>query len=94
MVDPNTMEEPPEPEADGLWWRLLWSVIMWALISLAGSLLVASTVVQFIIMVVNKGKPNAEIAWFGQGLGSWLAKAARYQTAASEDKPWPWSPMQ
>jgi len=24
-------------------------------------------------------------------LGIWIAKAARYQTAASEMRPWPWS---
>ncbi|MBT5294689.1 MAG: DUF4389 domain-containing protein, partial [Octadecabacter sp.] len=26
-------------------------------------------------------------------VGIWVAKATRYQTAASEDKPWPWTEL-
>jgi hypothetical protein len=50
-------------------------------------------VVQLIIMATSKRQPNAEIAAFGKRLGLWLAQAARFQTAASEDKPWPWAPL-
>ena len=44
-------------------------------------------------MATNKRQPNAEIAAFGKRLGLWLAHAARFQTAATDDKPWPWAPL-
>ena len=47
----------------------------------------------WLVLLTGKGKPNEQIAAFGNSLGSWLAKAAKFQTAASEDKPWPWSPL-
>ena len=40
-------------------------------------------------MLIDKGKPNSRIASFGTALGGWLAKAAAFQTAQSETKPWP-----
>jgi succinate-acetate transporter protein len=51
------------------------------------------TVVQFIIMLVSGLQPNERLADFGTTLGIWIAKAARYQTAASEVRPWPWSEL-
>ena len=60
------------------------------LIGLAQTILGALTVIQFVLMVFDKGnKPNAQIASFGKSLGGWLAKAAAFQTAQSEVKPWP-----
>jgi Domain of unknown function (DUF4389) len=44
-----------------------------------------------VLMLIDKGKPNAQIAGFGRTMGGWLVKAAAFQTAASEDKPWPFS---
>ena len=98
MVDPVPMPEPhlqqPErPKGESLWWRLLWLVIIAALISLGQTLLFALAVVQLILMAANSRRRNAEIASFGARLGGWLAKAAKFQTAASEEKPWPWSPF-
>jgi uncharacterized membrane protein YsdA (DUF1294 family) len=56
----------------------------------AQTVLHALTVVQFVLMVFDKeGKPNAQIASFGKTLGGWLAKAAAFQTAQTETKPWP-----
>jgi len=49
------------------------------------------TIIQFIIMLVSGRQPNERLADFGTTLGIWIAKAARYQTAASEMRPWPWS---
>lgn len=99
MVDPVFTPEPPEsaPEpaakGEGLWWRLLWMVIIGAMLSIAQTVLIAASVVQFILMLTREGKPNVELAWFGKRLGDWLAKASRYQTAADEEKPWPWTPL-
>ena len=98
MVDPVFMPMPPEPqpvpEGESLWWRLLWMVIIGAMLSIAQTILIAAAVVQFILMATRAGKPNVELAWFGKRLGDWLAKAARYQTAADEEKPWPWSSLE
>ena len=98
MVDPVSTPEPQNPEPDApkgesLWWRLLWLIIIGALISLAQTLLFALAVVQLILMATNSRRRNEEIASFGARLGGWLAKAAKFQTAASEEKPWPWSPF-
>jgi hypothetical protein len=85
MSDPNT--------PDSLWLRLLWLVIIAAMMSVAQTLVSLLTLVQLIIMATNKRQPNAEIAAFGKRLGLWLAHAARFQTAATDDKPWPWAPL-
>ena len=78
---------------ESLWLRLLWMVIIGVLMSFGQMLTNILALVQIILMAVGKGQRNDEIAKFGTGIGLWLAKAARFQTAASEDKPWPWSPL-
>ena len=89
MVDPTEGAEP----AESLWMRLLSMIIIGLMLSIAQTILYALAVVQFILMLTRKGRPNVEIAWFGKRLGDWLAKATRYQTAADEEKPWPWTPF-
>lgn len=95
MTDLNT--EPlsqPEPGAEpkgSVWMRGLMMLIVAILISVAQTVLHVLTVLQFVLMLIEKGKPNAQIAGFGKTMGGWLAKAATFQTAASEDKPWPFS---
>ncbi|WP_168192298.1 DUF4389 domain-containing protein [Pararhodobacter marinus] len=73
--------------------RLLWIIVITMLISVAQSILFAVAMLQMLIMVVNRGRPNDELGDFGSMVGAWVAKAARYQSAASEQKPWPWTPM-
>jgi hypothetical protein len=73
--------------------RIFWIVVMTLLISVAQSILFAVAVLQVIIMLANKGHPNEELGDFGSMVGAWVAKAARYQSAASAQKPWPWTPM-
>ena len=63
------------------------------IISLAQTVLGIVTVVQFVVMLVNKKQPNERLADFGTDLGIWIAKAARFQTAASNVKPWPWTEL-
>ena len=76
-----------------LWPRLLWIVVITGMISVAQSVLFAVAAVQVVIMIANKGRPNEELGDFGAMIGAWIAKAARYQAAASDQKPWPWTPM-
>lgn len=80
-------------EKDSLWLRLIYMILIALMISIAQTVLGVTTVIQFVVMVLSKGEPNERLADFGTSLGIWVAKAARYQTAASEVKPWPWTDL-
>lgn len=80
-------------EHDTLFWRLIFMVLIALMMSLSQTVLTALTVIQFIIMVLSGGKPNERLADFGTDLGIWMAKSSRYQTAASNVKPWPWTDL-
>ena len=90
-----TEHDTPETDTDyqSIWLRLVNMVIIAVLMSMASTLLGFLTVAQFLIMVFNKRHPNEQIAEIGTTMGVWMAKAARYQTAASEVKPWPWTEL-
>jgi uncharacterized protein DUF4389 len=83
--------EPEQP--DGMLERLIYMLLIAVMISLAQTVLGVATVVQFVAMLVNNKQPNERLADFGTDLGIWVAKAARYQTAASNVKPWPWTEL-
>ncbi|MHA7887051.1 MULTISPECIES: DUF4389 domain-containing protein [Roseicyclus] len=85
--------DQPKAARDGMGMRLLYMVILWLMLSLSQTVLTLITVVQFVIMLVNTGQRNQRLADFGTDLGIWMAKAARYQSAASEVKPWPWTDL-
>ena len=88
----NGPQDEPE-KRDSLILRLVYMLIIWAMISLAHTILGAMTVIQYIILIINGGEPNEQLGDFGTSLGIWIAKAARYQTAASNVKPWPWTEL-
>lgn len=79
--------EPEKP--DNMLLRLLYMLLIAFMISVAQTVLGVATIVQFVVMLVNNNQPNARLADFGTDLGVWIAKAARFQTAASNVKPWP-----
>ncbi len=87
--------ETAEADSDfeNIWMRLVNMVIIAVLMSMASSLLGILTVAQFLIMLFNKREPNEQLAEIGTTMGVWMAKAARYQAAASEVKPWPWTEL-
>ena len=85
-------QNDPE-ERDSLLIRLVFMLLIALMISIAQTVLGVATLVQFVIMVLSKGEPNERLAEFGTSLGIWIAKAARYQTAASNVKPWPWTEL-
>lgn len=90
--DPKTPETAEDKgHAERLGARLFYMILIAVMLSLASSVLTLVTVLQFVIMLVSGGRPNERLAEFGEGLGIWIAKSARYQSAASEVKPWPWS---
>ena len=93
-IDGRLHGEQFEPECkDNLLVRLLFMLIIALMLSIAQTVLSVATIIQYIIMLVSKGKPNERLADFGTDLGIWIAKAARFQTAASEVKPWPWTDL-
>lgn len=83
-----------EPEhEENILARLVYMLLIAVMISLAQTVLGAATVLQFVVMLINNKQPNERLADFGTDLGIWIAKAARFQTAASNVKPWPWTEL-
>ena len=98
MIDPGPRSQPEpgapkslHPATKAVWTRGLYMLAIAVLFGLAQTALHVMTLVQFIVMVTGRGQPNEQIAKFGKTMGSWQLKAARFQTADSEEKPWPWS---
>jgi hypothetical protein len=86
--------EQPDPGAhENLLMRLVYMILIAIMISLAQTVLGVVTILQFVILLINNRRPNERLAEFGTDLGIWIAKAARFQTAASEVKPWPWTEL-
>lgn len=86
-------EQPDPATQENIGVRLLYMILIAVMISLAQTVLTVVTIIQFVIMLINNREPNPRLADFGTDLGVWMAKAARYQTAASEVKPWPWTEL-
>ena len=86
-------EQPPVDGRDGMLMRLVYMILIAIMINLSQTVLALITLVQYVIMLLNNGEPNQRLADFGTDLGIWIAKAARYQTGASEVKPWPWTEL-
>ncbi|SEV99085.1 protein of unknown function [Cognatiyoonia koreensis] len=86
-------DQNPETDFDNMFVRLIFMIIIAVLLSFAHTLLGVMTIAQFIIMLANQRQPNEQLAEFGTTMGVWIAKAARYQTGASEVKPWPWTEL-
>ena len=84
-------DEPATP--DTLLMRLVFMILIALMMSVAYSVLGVITLIQFVIMVLNKRQPNGRLAEVGTVLGIWFAKAVRYQLAASEVKPFPWTEL-
>ncbi|WP_439123591.1 DUF4389 domain-containing protein [Marivita sp.] len=86
-------EQPKPDKTDSLLERLIYMILIAIMISVAQTILGVMTVVQFVIMLVSNKQHNERLSEFGTDLGIWIAKAARYQTAASNVKPWPWTDL-
>jgi hypothetical protein len=86
-------EQIKSEEQGNMLQRFIYMLLIAIMISLAQTVLGVATIVQFVIMLANKKQPNERLAGFGTDLGVWIAKAARFQTAASKVKPWPWTEL-
>jgi len=88
----NGPQDDPS-QKDGLWVRLLYMVLIWFMLQISFTVLGVVTLIQFIVTLVQGGQPNERLADFGESLGIWMAKAARFMVYASEVKPWPWTEL-
>lgn len=94
VLPENTARRPEdEPVEENLFIRLIYMVIIAFMMSFASTIIGFLAVLQFILMLFNGKQPNARLSELGTDVGIWVAKAARYQTAASEVKPWPWTEL-
>ncbi|KAA9010714.1 DUF4389 domain-containing protein [Histidinibacterium aquaticum] len=90
----RTLGDQNEPEErENIVLRVFYMILIGVMLSLAGTALGVMAVFQVVMMLLNRGEPNERLADAGTDLGIWMAKAARYQTAASEVKPWPWTEL-
>lgn len=92
-IDGRLHGPQPKTEPDPFGMRVLYSLLISMMLGLAQSVLSVVLIVQLVIMAVNKGAPNANLAAFGTDLGVWMAKAVRYIAADSHVKPWPWTEL-
>ena len=93
-LDGRLHEPQFDPETpDSMPMRILYTLLIAMMVSLSQTVLGALTLVQLVIMLLNKGEPNENLAGFGTDLGVWIVKAARYMTAGSNVKPWPWTEL-
>jgi hypothetical protein len=93
--DPIELQEPANKSGEfdapeGIWLRGLWMLVLAMMFGLAQTILGVVAVVQFLWMLFAKEK-NHLLVEFGDDLGKWMAHVARFQSGASEDKPFPWA---
>lgn len=81
------------PLSENLWARLLYSILIAMLFNLLQSVLGVLALIQFVLLLANGKRPNPNIVRLGASLGRWCDRAARYLTAGTEEKPWPWRPF-
>lgn len=102
-VEPTVLEEPGreeprgppggqnwDPEADNVWLRGVWMVLFAVFFGVAEALLWVLAIVQFLWLLFAKEK-NRPIADFGEDMADWVARIARFQTGATEDRPFPFA---
>ena len=89
---PLEIEEPEErfEAPEGIWMRGLWMIVLAFLFGLGETILVVVALVQWLWMLFTKEK-NGFLVDFGADLATWLRDVARFQTGATEDKPFPWA---
>lgn len=89
-LDDDDTDTTAASQNQAIWLRGLAMLIFAVLLYIAHWVLLAATLLQFLWMLFA-GERNRPIADFGDSLSKWLAATARFQSGASEDKPFPWS---
>jgi hypothetical protein len=78
-------------KARDVWIRGLFMLLFAIAFGIGQMVLNLMAIVQFIWLLVAR-EPNEYLARFGASLSNWFAEASRFQTCASDDKPFPWRP--
>ncbi len=82
-----------EPDAfaapENIWMRGLQMLLFAILFGLAETILAVVALVQFLWMLFTRSR-NELLVEFGHDLGNWTKDVARFQSGASDDKPFPW----
>jgi hypothetical protein len=78
-------------ETRDIWKRGLF-MLLFAIAFAAGQMILnLMAVVQFVWLLATR-EHNENLARFGASLSIWFADVARFQSCASDDKPFPWRP--
>lgn len=88
------MEDARQPqliEPRDVWKRGLFMLLFAIAFGIGQMVLNAMAVVQFIWLLAMR-QPNEHLARFGGSLSNWFAEVSRFQSGASDDKPFPWRP--
>ena len=70
-------------------WIRLGFMLVFALLLMAGSLIISIIVVMQFALVLVTGSDNENLRNLGQGLGKWIYQAFMFLTFNSEEKPFP-----
>lgn len=81
--------KPVDPQKSNVWGRGLVMVVFAVLFNLAQTVLLFCAAAQFLWLLIDT-KRNERLAEFGESLGRWLEAVARFQTGATDDRPFPW----
>lgn len=95
-IEAQVLEEPSgaEAEADAAdtrefpWKRGLFMILFAVLFGIGELLLGVAAILQFLFLAISREK-NPRISAFGADLGAWLSDVAKFQTAVTEEKPFP-----
>lgn len=87
----STTDATPAAEAPRPWVRGLYMLIFVVFFAVAETVLALLALVQFGWMVAYR-EPQPTLKSFGAAMAKWLEQVVRFQTAATEDKPFPWAP--
>ncbi|HHC29500.1 MAG TPA: DUF4389 domain-containing protein [Rhodobacterales bacterium] len=99
-VGPTVLEEPGrevagdaadwEGDTKAVWMRGVWMLVFALLFEVGRTILAISALLQFLWLLFAKEK-NRPIADFGEDLSDWMARVTRFQTGASEARPFPFA---
>lgn len=91
----TTTQNTADPAADSgsrrpIWIRGAFMLFFLFAFGVGQTLLAATAVIQFLSLLITR-EPNTFLANFGRSLGEWLAQTARFQSCASDERPFPWA---
>jgi Domain of unknown function (DUF4389) len=81
----------PRIESREVWKRGLFMLLFIVAFGIGQMVLNAIAVVQFLWLLATRER-NEYLARFGASLSAWFAEVGRFQSCATDDKPFPWRP--